>query len=51
MPSRNQYDMQNPLTQFPQPTYPAQVQTAPGTVHELKPVADHGEKSSVGLGP
>jgi len=37
MTSRNQYDMQNPLTQFPQPTYPAQVQTPPGTVHELKP--------------
>jgi len=50
MTSRNQYDMQNPLTQFPQPTYPAQVQTPPGTVHELKPAADHGEKSYVGLG-
>ncbi|MGL4693094.1 MAG: SDR family oxidoreductase, partial [Stenotrophomonas maltophilia] len=33
-----------------QPTYPAQVQTPPGTVHELKPAADHGEKSYVGLG-
>ena len=50
MTSRNQYDMQNPLTQFPQPTYPAQVQAPPGTVHELKPAADHGEKSYVGLG-
>jgi len=50
MTSRNQYDMQNPLTQFAQPTYPAQVQTPPGTVHELKPAADHGEKSYVGLG-
>lgn len=50
MTSRNQYDMQNPLTQFPQPTYPTQVQTPPGTVHELKPAADHGEKSYVGLG-
>lgn len=48
--TRNQYDMQNPLTQFPQPTYPAQVQAPPGTVHELSPKADHGEKSYVGLG-
>jgi NAD(P)-dependent dehydrogenase (short-subunit alcohol dehydrogenase family) len=50
MTSRNQYDMQNPLTQFPQPTYPAQVQAPPGTVHKLTPAADHGEKSYVGLG-
>lgn len=48
--TRNQYDMQNPLTQFPQPTYPEQVQTPPGTVHELSPKADHGESSYVGLG-
>ncbi len=50
MTTRNQYDMQNPLTQFSQPTYPAQVQTAPGTVHALSPSADHGETSYVGLG-
>lgn len=50
MTTRNQYDMQNPLTQFPQPTYPEQVQTAPGTVHALSPSADHGETSYVGLG-
>ena len=50
MTSRNQYDMQNPLTQFPQPTYPAQVQMPPGTVHELSPAADHGEESYVGFG-
>lgn len=50
MTTRNQYDMQNPLTQFPQPTYPAQVQTAPGTVHALSPSADHGETSYVGFG-
>ena len=50
MTTRNQYDMQNPLTQFPQPTYPEQVQTAPGTVHALTPSADHGETSYVGLG-
>lgn len=50
MTSRNQYDMQNPLTQFPQPTYPEQVQTPPGTVHALRPKADHGEESYVGFG-
>ena len=46
----NQFAMQNPLTQFPQPTYPAQVQNPPGTVHGLTPKADHGEKSYVGFG-
>ena len=50
MTTRNQYAMQNPLTQFPQPEYPAQTQTAPGTVHKLSPRADHGEESYVGFG-
>lgn len=47
---RNQYAMQNPLTQFPQPEFPGQTQTPPGTVHALKPAADHGEESYVGFG-
>ncbi|MGI4862176.1 MAG: SDR family oxidoreductase [Janthinobacterium lividum] len=46
----NQYAMQNPLTQYPQPEFPHQTQTAPGTVHDLKPAADHGEKSYRGFG-
>ncbi|AKS21123.1 SDR family oxidoreductase [Xanthomonas campestris] len=48
--AKNQYAMQNPLTQFPQPTFPEQTQEAPGTIHELQPKADHGEQSYQGFG-
>ncbi|MFL8003600.1 SDR family oxidoreductase [Xanthomonas vasicola] len=48
--TKNQYEMQNPLTQFPQPQFPEQTQEAPGTVHELHPKADHGEQSYKGFG-
>ncbi|KAB7765643.1 SDR family oxidoreductase [Xanthomonas maliensis] len=48
--TQNQYTMQNPLTQFPQPTFPEQTQPAPGTVHALQPKADHGEQSYQGFG-
>ena len=50
MPGDNQYSMQNPLTQYPQPPFPKQPQSAPGTVHELQPAADHGETSYKGFG-
>jgi NAD(P)-dependent dehydrogenase (short-subunit alcohol dehydrogenase family) len=50
MSSANQYEMQNPLTQFPQPEFPGQTQEPPGSVHALKPAADHGEHSYVGFG-
>ncbi len=48
--TKNQYSMQNPLTQFPQPDFPEQTQHAPGTVHELQPKADHGETTYQGFG-
>ena len=50
MATQNQYAMQNPLTQYPQPEFPAQHQTAPGSVHDLHPAADHGEHSYKGFG-
>ncbi|WAH55042.1 SDR family oxidoreductase [Pseudomonas silvicola] len=50
MATDNQYSMQNPLTQYPQPEFPDQPQSAPGTVHELHPAADHGETSYKGFG-
>jgi len=50
MATDNQYSMQNPLTQYPQPKFPKQPQSAPGTVHELQPAADHGETSYKGFG-
>jgi len=50
VPTENQFSMQNPLTQYPQPEFPKQSQTAPGTVHDLQPKADHGESSYKGFG-
>ncbi|MEE1865891.1 MULTISPECIES: SDR family oxidoreductase [Pseudomonas] len=48
--SRNQYQMQNPLTQYPQPPFPAQSQAAPGLDQQMKPKPDHGEQSYQGFG-
>lgn len=50
MTTENQYTMQNPLTQYPQPEFPEQTQSVPGTVHKLQPAADHGETSYKGFG-
>jgi NAD(P)-dependent dehydrogenase (short-subunit alcohol dehydrogenase family) len=50
MTTENQYSMQNPLTQYPQPKFAKQPQNPPGTVHELQPAADHGETSYKGFG-
>lgn len=50
MTTENQYTMQNPLTQYPQPEFPEQTQSAPGTVNKLQPSADHGETSYRGFG-
>jgi short chain dehydrogenase len=46
----NQYAMQNPLTQYPQPEFPKQPLTPPGSVHDMTPAPDHGEKSYRGFG-
>jgi NAD(P)-dependent dehydrogenase (short-subunit alcohol dehydrogenase family) len=50
MATENQFTMQNPLTQYPQPKFPKQPQSAPGTVHNMQPTADHGETSYKGFG-
>jgi len=49
-PTPNQFAMQNPLTQYPQPEFPKQAFDAPGGVHEMNPLPDHGEKSYRGFG-
>lgn len=46
----NQYSMQNPLTQYPQPEFEKQVMSAPGSVHQMNPLPDHGEDSYRGFG-
>ena len=46
----NQFAMQNPLTQYPQPEFPAQHQTEPGLDLNMTPEPDHGEESYVGFG-
>lgn len=50
MPSENQYAMQNPLTQYPQPEFPKQPQTPPGLAKDMQPRPDHGETSYKGFG-
>ena len=46
----NQYEMQNPLTQYPQPRFEDQPQSAPGLASDMVPKPDHGELSYVGFG-
>ena len=50
MSSDNQYAMQNPLTQYPQPEFPKQPQEAPGLAQVMEPRPDHGETSYKGFG-
>lgn len=42
--------MQDPRTQYPQPPFKQQPQSAPGLANEMDPKPDHGEKSYEGLG-
>ncbi|CAN5362433.1 SDR family oxidoreductase [soil metagenome] len=44
----NQYTMQNPLTQYPQPKFDKQTQDEPGLAKEMTPKPDHGEESYTG---
>lgn len=46
----NQYSMRDPLTQYPQPDFPAQHQPEPGLDRDMRPEPDHGEDSYVGFG-
>src|SRR5690554_4509970 len=41
---------QNPQEKHPQPPYPDQNQSVPGTEDEMQPQADHGEESYKGSG-
>lgn len=41
----DQYEMQNPLTQYPAEDFPKQRQPAPGVQAEMRPVPDCGEKA------
>ena len=49
-PVANQYAMRDPRTQYPQPTFADQLQTAPGLAQEMVPKPDHGETSYRGFG-
>ena len=46
----NQYAMQDPLTQYPQPKFDKQPQSAPGRTKDMDPRPDHGEESYRGFG-
>ncbi|TCQ96761.1 SDR family oxidoreductase [Neorhizobium sp. JUb45] len=50
MASANQFDIQNPLTQYPQPKFPEQPQPVPGLAGKMQPVPDHGETTYKGFG-
>ncbi|MGF9567583.1 SDR family oxidoreductase [Neorhizobium sp. BT27B] len=50
MASANQFDIQNPLTQYPQPKFPEQPQPVPGIAGKMQPVPDHGETTYKGFG-
>src|SRR5690554_4685403 len=43
-------DDQNPQEKHPQPPYPDQEQSVPGTEDKMQPQADHGEESYKGSG-
>ena len=46
----DQYTMRDPRTQYPQPTFPEQSDTAPGLASRMDPPPDHGESSYRGSG-
>lgn len=46
----NQYDMQDPRSQFPTPDIPEQTQPEPGLDKDMTPKADHGADSYTGHG-
>lgn len=50
MSKKDQYQMQNPLTQYDNGDYPKQKQPAPGLQHKMKPVPDCGEETYRGSG-
>src|ERR1700730_8049188 len=48
--TRDQFTMQDPRTQYPQPDFEKQPQPAPGLAKEMVPKPDHGEESYKGFG-
>ncbi len=48
--SADRLRMQDPRHQYPEPPFPKQPQSAPGTVAKIMPRPDHGETSYAGLG-
>jgi NAD(P)-dependent dehydrogenase (short-subunit alcohol dehydrogenase family) len=46
----NQFAMQDPTTQYPQPEFEKQPQSAPGLAKDMRPKPDHGETSYKGFG-
>jgi NAD(P)-dependent dehydrogenase (short-subunit alcohol dehydrogenase family) len=50
MATHNQYEMQDPTKQYPQPKFDEQPQSAPGLASEMDPKPDHGEQSYKGFG-
>jgi hypothetical protein len=47
---KNQYEMQDPIRQYPRPEFPGQTQSPPGLASEMNPKPDHGEESYQGFG-
>jgi NAD(P)-dependent dehydrogenase (short-subunit alcohol dehydrogenase family) len=50
MATDNIYAPQDPTKQYPRPPFKKQQQDAPGTIHDMDPQPDHGEKSYIGSG-
>ena len=48
--TKHQYEMQDPLKQYPQPPFAEQPQPKPGLSREMNPKPDHGEESYKGFG-
>ena len=50
MSKKNQYQMQDPVTQYAKLDIPEQRQSEPGLDAKLQPKADHGEDTYQGCG-
>jgi NAD(P)-dependent dehydrogenase (short-subunit alcohol dehydrogenase family) len=46
----DQFTMQDPRSQYPQPKFPEQPQDPPGLAKDMQPKPDHGEESYKGFG-
>jgi NAD(P)-dependent dehydrogenase (short-subunit alcohol dehydrogenase family) len=49
-PTKDQFTMQDPLKQYPQPDFQKQRQSPPGLAKDMVPRPDHGETSYKGFG-